>query len=117
MEQEIKNINLAYLNAISSDKDFKLRIFELFKNEVGILMQKMPLSLEKKDYKLLSEHAHKAKSSVSILGMEKLSEEMSILETDAKNLRNIGSFPVKVEMFLEICEAALKEISIIENNL
>jgi HPt (histidine-containing phosphotransfer) domain-containing protein len=70
----------------------------------------MQQALNAKDYSLLSKLAHKAKSSVSIMGMNDLAAELKLLE----NLSYEGKEPEKygniVTRFTNDCLDAIEEL-------
>jgi len=104
-----------YLDGVSSNIEFKLKIFKLFKVEIGNVLKKMNLALKDKNFNELADLAHKAKSSVSILGMDSTSIKMKELETDVKSGIKQETYTKRVEEFIYICNEALKEIELIES--
>ena len=117
MEKKYKYIDLKYLNDITTNAEFKKKIFFMFKKEILILETGMKESLNKKDYSKLAEIVHKAKSNVSVLGMVKQTNEMKELETDIKEKGHIDTYETRVNNFLNDCHEALKEIVEIEKIL
>lgn len=117
MESEYNYINLKYLNDISPAKEFKLKIFSMFKNEIQLIETEMKRLLVEKNYTKLAEIAHKAKSNVSILGMLKQSNDMEELENDIKENKHMINIENRVKFFLIDIRRALDEIEEIENSL
>ena len=114
MEKNYKYIDLNYLNGISTNIDFHIKIFSMFKKEFSNIEKDFTESLQQKDFRKLAEVAHKVKSNVSVLGMRKQSEDMKKLETDAKANINADSYEQRVNNFLSECRDALREIEEIE---
>ena len=117
MGKKFTYINLEYLNEVSTNVEFKIKIFNMFKKEVVNLEKKMIFALKSNNTEELADLAHKAKSSVSILGMKAVADEMKKLETDIKNMININSYEKRVYNFLDSCRYAIEEINIIEKQL
>jgi len=117
MSKVYKIINTKYIDEISTDIVFKKKIFKLFKQNVSEYENLMIDALKNKDYNLLEEIVHKAKSNVKILGMEKEAEDMKSLESDLKETKNESTYRQIIDNFIESCQIALKEINIIENEL
>lgn len=114
MEKNFKYINLEYLNEISSSTEFKKKIFDLFKKEIKDIENKMIISLRNNHNDELAELAHKAKSTVSILGMKSIAEELKVLESDIKKNIEIDTYEKRIHEFLASCNNAIKEIEILE---
>ena len=58
----------------------------------------------------LGKEAHKAKSSVAILGMQEVVEELKKLEILAKSEESPDQYPEIVETFATICQLAIEEL-------
>ena len=117
MEKNFKYINLEYLNEISSSIEFKKKIFYLFKKEIKDIENKMIISLENNNIDELAELAHKAKSTVSILGMKSIAVELKVLESDIKKNIEIDTYKKRINDFLASCNSAIEEIEILEKHL
>ena len=117
MEDNFTFINLEYLNEVSANVEFKKKIFNMFKKEVEDIEKKMITALKSNNTKELADLAHKAKSSVSILGMKAVAGEMKKLELDIINNLEINSYEKRVYDFLDSCKKAIEEINIIEKRL
>jgi len=55
--------------------------------------------LKKKEYELLGKLAHKAKSSISIMGLNELAAELKNLELIAKAGKDTEKYPVIIDKF------------------
>lgn len=92
------------------DPKFIGEMIDLFREQIDEYKSKMPELLEKKDYDSLSKIAHKAKSSVAIMGMTDVADllkELEILTTDARDVDRYASL---ISHFLEQSELALSEL-------
>ena len=110
MKKENTYVDMQYLNEVSSNKDFQRKIFNLFRQEIVNFETQMKDALEKGNLSELADLAHKAKSSVSILGMRKEAETMKQLQVDILENKNGGSYKKIVYEFIAACRSALEEI-------
>lgn len=109
-----KYIDLSYLNEISEgSNEIIAEMILLFKEQSSEFIDTMNRCLEDKNWDDLSKIAHKAKTSMGVVGMNDLSAALKQLETDAKNQANIESYPVIVERFINDLKAALKELDVV----
>lgn len=78
-------INPEYLLSVAgSDKETVKEIVEMFKAQVREISEEMKKLLKEADYYNLGLLAHKAKSSVAIMGMENLASMLKTFELQAK---------------------------------
>ncbi len=110
-------IDTEYLYEISTNPIFIKKMIGLFRQNIEQFSEEMPDAILKKDFIKLAELAHKAKSSIMIFGMKGEAEKMKILEFEAKNNKNVGTFNERVNIFINNCKEALHEIEVLENNL
>ncbi len=110
-------IDTEYLYNVSQNNDFLKKIFSLFKKEVKLLQKELPELLKEQNFDELAELVHKAKSSISILGMMKQAESMKSLETDIRNSINVETYEARIKQFLSDCENAVSEIDVLETEL
>lgn len=110
MNLQLKYISLDYLESSINNKDFIIKILDVFIEELPKIEKRMKGALKDSNYEELSEIAHKAKSSVAILGMNNEKEEMRKLEFDALSSENINSYEERVNSFLINCQGALEDI-------
>ena len=117
MDLNYKHIDLKYLKEISSNINFILKMFGIFKQELPKIEKNMYDAIKNEDYNSLGKVAHKAKSSVSVLGMNKDAEEMLKLEYDIKNKLRPDTYKSRAITFLKNSYEALKEINEISEQL
>ncbi len=117
MKYNYKYIDLSYLKEITSNVNFILKMFNIFKSEFPKIEKNMHEAIQEKDYDELGKVAHKAKSSVSVLGMKKEADEMLKLEHNIKYQINNETFDSMAIAFLKNSKEAIKEIEIITEQL
>jgi HPt (histidine-containing phosphotransfer) domain-containing protein len=111
-------IDLSYLREMSGgNKELVLEMISIFKSQVIEFGQNMDQLLVNKQYELLGKLAHKAKSSVSIMGMEKLAGQLKDLENFTREGKNIKSYTPIVTAFKEETAEAIRELTLVTNNL
>lgn len=117
MTNKYKYIDLTYLREVSVDGNFMIKIFAIFKSEVPKIEERMNKALAEKNWEKLGKIAHKSKSSISVLGMHKEIENMLQLEIDAKNKNKTETFARRIELFIQNCKNAIREIEQVEKKL
>jgi HPt (histidine-containing phosphotransfer) domain-containing protein len=103
--------DLNYLKTMSGgDDNFIREMIDLFREQIGEYKQFMPELLRNKDYDSLSKMAHKAKSSVAVMGMAQVADQLKDLEILANKGEEVDRYESFVNEFLEQCELALIEL-------
>ncbi len=103
--------DLSYLRQMSHDDPVLIsEIIDIFAQQVGDYSKKMRDHYERKEWMELSKLAHKAKSSVAIVGMNDLAERLKDLEILAKQESKTELFPEYIQQFTEDCEIAVAEL-------
>ena len=103
--------DLSYLESMSgNDLKFIREMVDIFRDQIREYSSDMPRLLEKGDYLTLSKVAHKAKSSVAVMGMTAEADLLKDLEIKAHDGIEPGSYPGMVDQFLEKSQLALKEL-------
>jgi len=82
-------------------------IFNEQAREYIVDMQKY---LDEKNYVLLGKLAHKAKSSIAIMGMTELAADLKTLEINTKEEKDINTYPACVEKFINQTKQAIAEL-------
>jgi HPt (histidine-containing phosphotransfer) domain-containing protein len=104
--------DLTYLKQMSGGSEEIIgEMIGLFIEQVQEISNEMLAALNNKEWNVLSKLAHKAKSSVSIMGMSELAEELKKLELNANGGKNIESYRTTVEKFVNDCKIAEKELT------
>ena len=92
------------------DSKFIREMIELFREQIDEYKLIMPELLQKKKYDELSKVAHKAKSSVAVMGMAEVAEILKELEILAQGGIEVEQFGSMIDEFLEQSQLALKEL-------
>jgi HPt (histidine-containing phosphotransfer) domain-containing protein len=109
--------DLSYLKEMSGGNDeLILEMIGIFRDQVKEFLQGMEEHLEKKEYELLGKLAHKAKSSISIMGLNELAIELKSLELKAKTGVDTEKYPAIIDRFrIETTEAVIELDEIVKN--
>ena len=111
-------VNLSYLEEWSGGDREKIKeMIDIFKEQVEEFSRDMDDLLNKKDYLALGKLAHKAKSSISIMGLDDLSKDLKVLENLAKEGEEVEKYPVLVERFKNETNKAVEELDEAMQNL
>ena len=106
--------DLDYLKTMSGgDSKFIQEMIELFREQIEEYKQLMPELLRNKDYDSLSKMAHKAKSSVAVMGMRQVADVLKELEILAHDEKEVERYDSMVNHFLDQSQLAIVEL---ENN-
>ncbi len=110
--------DMNYLQTMSGgDRDLIIEMINIFKVQVNEFNQDFHKHLERKNYADLGKLAHKAKSSVAIMGMNELSKELKELELLVKNGEKTEKYQEYIEHFKTECKLALKELEEYQKSL
>jgi HPt (histidine-containing phosphotransfer) domain-containing protein len=93
-----------------NDSNFIKEMAEIFKNQIEEFTVTMPELYENSDFQNLSRLAHKAKSSVAVMGMAREAEILKELELNAKEEKNTESFKEMIDTFIENSKIAIREL-------
>ena len=103
--------DLEYLKTMSGgDAAFIREMIDLFREQVDEYKQLMPELLRKKDYDSLSKMAHKAKSSVAVMGMTHVADLLKELEILANEGKEAERYEAMTDEFLTQSQLALDEL-------
>ena len=103
--------DLSYLESMSGNNtDFIAEMVSIFRGQIDEYMVQLPALLEKSDFKNLSKVAHKAKSSVAIMGMTKEADLMKNLEIFAQNEIEVFKYKEWIDTFIKNSALALDEL-------
>lgn len=103
--------NLKYLQTITEGDTASIReIILLFLDQVPEFIDNLKKHLEEKRYIELGNEAHKAKSSVMILGMEELGHDLKVLQLATISKTGVENYAKHVKRFEEECLIAVKEL-------
>jgi HPt (histidine-containing phosphotransfer) domain-containing protein len=105
--------DLSYLETMS-DKDmaFIEEMINIFRDQIDEYSREMPLLLGKADFVNLARMAHKAKTSVAVMGMTRDAELLKRLEIKAADGIDTHSYKDLIDTFIERSSLALAELDI-----
>lgn len=114
---DYKFINTEYLDSVSGgDTDIIGEIVSMFKEQSSEIYQEMQNHFSDRNYKLLGMLAHKAKSSVAIMGMNDLAAMLKTFELQAKEGNESELYESYISRFRAETEEAIKELDDLVNN-
>ncbi len=99
------------------NKELVLEMIEIFKDQVSEFSIEMDKHLAAHDYEALGKLAHKAKSSVSIMGLQELASKLKDLENLARDGKKPESYAAIVEKFKKVTTVALQELEVVSANI
>ncbi|MEX0981728.1 MAG: Hpt domain-containing protein [Bacteroidales bacterium] len=103
--------DLSYLESMSGNNtDFIAEIVSIFREQIDEYIIQLPELLDKSDFENLSKVAHKAKSSVAVMGMTNEAELMKNLEIYAKNEIEVNTYKGLIGTFIKNSGLALEEL-------
>jgi len=106
-----KLINMEYLNSVSGgDKEIISELIDMFRDQSIEIYDEMKSLLLKEDYISLGMLAHKAKSSVAIMGMKELADLLKKFELHAKEGINPEEYSSFIERYRTDTNSALIEL-------
>lgn len=115
---EYKYINTEYIDSVSAgDNSVIIEIIDMFREQVGEMYNEMKILLAEKNYYNLGLLAHKAKSSVAIMGMADLAMMLKTFELEAKEAKGPEKYESYVNRFGDETSFALKELDDLRTKL
>ena len=103
--------DLSYLEAMTEDdKGLIKELIGIFSTQVVEYSDQLHKFLEEKNWTELSKLAHKAESTVAIMGMKELSEKLKQLELRSKEGKETESYAGMIEFFNSECKEAVLEL-------
>jgi HPt (histidine-containing phosphotransfer) domain-containing protein len=108
---EYKFINTEYLDSVSGgDIDTICEIVDLFREQRAEFLLEMKSLNSSGDFKALGLLAHKAKSSVAIMGMEDLALMLKTLELQAREGKDSTMYGSYIDRFENETSRAIEEL-------
>jgi HPt (histidine-containing phosphotransfer) domain-containing protein len=106
-----KYINPEYLDSIANgDNELIREIVDMFRDQSAEIYIEMKALLAKKEYQALGLLAHKAKSSVAIMGMADLAIMLKTFELNAKENIESNEYESYIARYRNDTEEANKEL-------
>ncbi len=117
MNKDDMIIDLSYLKEMSEGNvELMIEMIGIFKEQVLEFSNDMDRLLEKKEYVELGKLAHKAKSSISIMGMGPLAKKLKEFELLAKSHQDIEVYPEFISIFKRDTQIALNDLKVVLSN-
>ena len=103
--------DLSYLEQMTEgDQGLIKELIEIFSTQVEEYSDQLQKFLDEKNWTELGKLAHKAKSSVAIVGMKEQAENLKELEILAIEGRQTEKYQEMVDFFREECKIAVSEL-------
>ena len=110
--------DLTYLREMSAgNKELVLEMIDIFKTQVAEFKVEMKKFYDDREWVKLGKLAHKAKSSISIMGLKDLAVELKWLETDSKEDCTTDKYPPIIHRFNEETNIVIEELDEIIQNI
>ncbi len=112
MAEEFRYVNMEYLKGMAGDNPDLIReMVEIFVQQIPEFNEIFESLYEKKDWYELGMQAHKAKSSVAIMGMEDLAKMLKEFELLAKEGKETERYRGFIDRFREETQLACDELT------
>jgi len=103
--------DLTYLkNMTEGNAELIQEMIDIFTVQVKEYTKNMKEFYQRKNWTELSRLAHKAKSSVAIMGMDDLAEMLKKFEMLAMDKKDVEKYPEYIKRFIEDCARACEEL-------
>lgn len=111
-------VNLEYLESMTGGSPELVReMIDIFITQVPEFIIEMNDCYGKKDWKTLGMIAHKAKSSVAIMGMNELAVQLKEFELAALSGGKQEMYETYINDFIDKCNHAIEELNQIKDNI
>ena len=103
--------DLTYLQTMSGgDKILIHEMIDIFIDQIKEIEEGMKVNLEERNYDFLGKLAHKAKSSVAIMGMNSLAKKLKELELLTVKSHKSDKYPDYIKLFSTETKEAIIEL-------
>ena len=100
----MEQLDLSYLESVTDgDKELMKDLIDIFKSQIPEFITEFDEAFTEKDATTLSKIAHKAKSSVAIMGLNDLASELASFENEANQGVFKDSFSNYIKSFESQC--------------
>lgn len=112
MQAEKFTLDFEHLRSLTGeDNEFMIEILELIVEQSPDVLTEMHTQLDAQDFESLGATAHKYKSSINILGNQKLMGLMKDLEDTATGNQELQKLTDLVQEFEQVCNLMLTELN------
>ena len=106
--------NLRYLRTITEgNSEILHEMIEMFTLQVPEFINNMKNLYKTRQYLALGKEAHKAKSSLQIMGMNELEKEMRTFQLKTIEGVDVENYPKYILLFETHCLAAVEELKLV----
>lgn len=110
-QKKLNYVNLEYLKSMSGDDPVIIKeMIDVFSGQIPTFVKEMQDYYVKEDWTNLGMLAHKAKSSVAIMGMDDLANMLKELELSAKEGKSIEKYAGYIQRFINDTQNAVNEL-------
>lgn len=99
------------------NNDLIIEMIDIFAAQAVEMWNEMQVLYDKDEYDLLGKLAHKAKSSVAIMGMESLADKLKELELYCMTGEKKEEYQELINFFKSDCQFAIDELQEYKKNL
>jgi HPt (histidine-containing phosphotransfer) domain-containing protein len=111
-------IKTEYLEMVAGgDSDLLKELISMFRDQVAEFSHEMKVLFREKNYRALGNLAHKAKSTVAIMGMDSLANMLKTFELKAMEEKNSNIYESYIQRFENDTKCALDELDSLIKNL
>lgn len=104
-------INTEYIESVSGgDHGIILELVNMFDEQMAEIAQEMKKLLKNKEFNTLGSLAHKAKSSVAIMGMNDLASMLKQFELLTKDSKETEEYGIYISRFEQDTRGAVEEL-------
>lgn len=112
----MEKIDLTYLNSITDgNKEFVTELIDIIKIQLPEFIEDLNKAYSNKDNETLSKIAHKAKSTIAIMGLQSLTDLLNKLEREAANNENEAAYEGYIKEFELSATNGLEQLEAIFN--
>ena len=112
----MEKIDLTYLNSITDgNKEFITELIDIIKAQLPESIEDFNNAYANKDNEALSKIAHKAKSTIAIMGLQSLTDLLNKLEQEAANNENTEAYESYIKEFEVSAKDGLQQLEAIFN--
>lgn len=117
-EHKLQIVDLSYLKEMADGESAIIKeMIDIFIMQVDEFVEQLRQLHADKEWQNLGKVAHKAKSSVAIMGMTDLADNLKKLELLTKNGEGIELYEQIIKKFEEQCRLAVNELKTIYDSL
>lgn len=103
------NLDLSYIESVTEgDKGLIIELINIFKEQVPEFTSEFNSAFANKETEVLKQIAHKAKSTVAIMGLNELTAILAKFEIEAEEGVFADHFQSYIDTFIDHCHKAIK---------